>query len=66
MAVILSTLPVQREASGNPPEGASRDRGFSVVTGGRTSSFRDLSVGEALAFRLLEERKTNVFDLFQC
>ena len=32
-----------------PLRGGSRDRGFSVVTGGRAPSFRGLSVGEALA-----------------
>ena len=39
-------------------EGGSKDRGFSVVTGGRTPSFRDLSVGEALASRFEETGRT--------
>jgi len=29
----------EKESSGSPLEGGSRDRGFSVVTGGRPTSF---------------------------
>jgi ribosomal protein S18 acetylase RimI-like enzyme len=50
--------PAEREALGGPLEGGSMDRGFSVVTGGRTPSFRDLSVGEALASHLEEAGRT--------
>ena len=49
---------MEYEASGSPLERLSRDRGFSVVTGGRTPSFRDLCVGEALASRLEEAVRT--------
>jgi len=34
------------------------NKGFSRVTGGRALSFRDLSVGEALASRLEEAERT--------
>jgi hypothetical protein len=41
-----------------PSNGDSRDRGYSKVAGGRAPSFRDLSVGEALASLLEEAGRT--------